>query len=86
MHNVETVRAAIITRLERYSARSRDYAKRGLVLPEIDKRLLFDALADAGEFNAEHPECAIPPLDPLTCKVSEPRFADTDPADRWRTA
>lgn len=38
----------------------------------------FNALADAGAFNAAHPQRAIPPLDPVLHKVPEPIFAGDD--------
>lgn len=88
--NAKTVRACLIARLERYAANARKFADARKPLPPLDKNLLFMALADAGDFNRAHPEIAIPPLDPRTGKVQEPRLgapdADTDAADRWRTA
>lgn len=74
--NVETIRRMLIARLERYAKLAREYFDRGEPLPENDKRFLFNALADAGDFNRKYPERAIPPLDRELCRVQEPRFSN----------
>lgn len=91
---VEIRRANIIDRLERNALIARESAKRGRRLSALDTQMFFNALADAGDFNRDHPEREIAPLDRHLCKVSEPRMTgsalvlqtDTNPADRWRTA
>lgn len=72
--NAETVRRALIERVERYAKLAAQYRDARKSMPDAEKAFLFDALADVGAFNRKHPERAIPPLDPITCRVREPRF------------
>lgn len=73
--NVETVRRALIDRIERYAKLAANYRDARKPLPDSDKAFFFDALADVGVFNRKNPDRAIPALDPVTCRVQEPRFA-----------
>lgn len=89
--SLDIVRANIVERLERNARIAQTASRCCASLNALDTQMFFNALADAGDFNRKHPERRIPPLDPVLCKVQEPRLltgasADTNAADRWRTA